>query len=142
MIFSLMISHDPLTTWSRVITWLIKSLISPLPNIQFTVKSRISQKIESLRNDACVKYLHKSYGNHMASDKGLICGLGGNAKTTVTNEMSYIYWYEILPWTVSLSLRKCANNFRIRIAWKLRQLQLGWRELLCFRILYFGYFTI
>ena len=24
----------------------------------------------------------------MASDKALICGLGGNAKTTVTNEMS------------------------------------------------------
>ena len=36
-------------------------------------------------------YLHKLYGNHMASDKALICGLGGNAKTTVTDEMSYIY---------------------------------------------------
>ena len=27
-------------------------------------------------------YLHKLYGNHMASDKTLICGLGGNTKTT------------------------------------------------------------
>ena len=33
-----------------------KSFVRPNLNIQFTVKSRISQKIESLRNDACVKY--------------------------------------------------------------------------------------
>ena len=36
-------------------------------------------------------YLHKLYVNHMASDKALISGLRGNAKTTVTNKMSYIY---------------------------------------------------
>ena len=36
-------------------------------------------------------HLLKPYGNHMASDKTIICGLGGYAKTTVTNEMSYIY---------------------------------------------------
>ena len=38
-------------------------------------------------------YLHsKSHGNRMAlRHKALICGLGGNTKTTATNEMSYIY---------------------------------------------------
>ena len=28
---SLMISHDPLTTWLRDVTWQIKSLIFPIP---------------------------------------------------------------------------------------------------------------